>query len=82
MKTEHFALNIWIYLDVSSCGDTLEEAVAKEEGLEKGREEGRIEGKLETAKNFLLMGMDVEIVAKGTKLPVEQIRKLQKSLLN
>jgi predicted transposase/invertase (TIGR01784 family) len=50
--------------------------------INTAKEEGKNEGKLETAKNFLLMGMDVETVAKGTKLPVEQIRKLQKSLLN
>jgi predicted transposase/invertase (TIGR01784 family) len=46
---------------------------AKEEGREEGKSEGKIEGKLETAKNFLLMGMEVEIVAKGTGLPVEKI---------
>jgi predicted transposase/invertase (TIGR01784 family) len=39
----------------------------------EGREEGKVEGKLETAKNFLLMGMDVQTVAKGTELPVERI---------
>jgi predicted transposase/invertase (TIGR01784 family) len=49
---------------------------------EEGKIEGKIEGKLETAKNFLLMGMDVETVAKGTELPIEKIVELQKSLLN
>jgi predicted transposase/invertase (TIGR01784 family) len=42
---------------------------AKEEGLEKGLKKGRIEGreegKLEMAKNLLLMGLDVEVVAKA-----------------
>jgi predicted transposase/invertase (TIGR01784 family) len=55
---------------------------AKEEGREEGKSEGKIEGKLETAKNFLLMGMEVEIVAKGTGLPVEKIIELRKSLIN
>jgi predicted transposase/invertase (TIGR01784 family) len=55
---------------------------AKEEGREEGKSEGKIEGKLETAKNFLLMGMEVEIVAKGTGLPVERIIELRKSLIN
>jgi predicted transposase/invertase (TIGR01784 family) len=50
--------------------------------LDQGREEGKIEGKLETARNLLLMGLDVETVAKGTNLPVEKIIELQKSLVN
>jgi predicted transposase/invertase (TIGR01784 family) len=49
---------------------------AKEEGLEKGREEGEIEGKLKMAKNLLLMGMDVEAIAKAAELPVAKIREL------
>jgi predicted transposase/invertase (TIGR01784 family) len=63
---------------------------AKEEGREEGREKGKIEGlkegkikgKLEMAKNFLLMGMDIETVAKAAELPVEKIIALQKSPLN
>jgi predicted transposase/invertase (TIGR01784 family) len=54
----------------------------REEGKSEGKSEGKIEGKLETAKNFLLMGMEVEIVAKGTGLPVEKIIELRKSLIN
>jgi predicted transposase/invertase (TIGR01784 family) len=50
------------------------------EGIEEGKYKGILEGKRETAKNFLLMGMDVETVAKGTALPVSQIMELQKSL--
>jgi predicted transposase/invertase (TIGR01784 family) len=61
-------------------------AEGREEGRIKGREEGRIEGreenKFETAKNFLLMGIDIESVAKGTDLPIDKIRELQKSLLH
>ncbi|MGD9156474.1 MAG: hypothetical protein PVG90_13380 [Bacillota bacterium] len=57
---------------------------AKGEGREEGYNEGRIdgeeEGKFKTAKNLLLMGMDVETVAKGTELPVAKIVELQKSL--
>jgi predicted transposase/invertase (TIGR01784 family) len=49
---------------------------------EEGREEGKIEGKLETAKNFLLMGIEVETIAKGTGLPIEKIVKLRKSMVN
>jgi predicted transposase/invertase (TIGR01784 family) len=59
---------------------------ARKEGCEEGREEGRIEGeaegKFKTAKNLLLMGLDVETVAKGTELPVAKIVEFQKSLLN
>jgi predicted transposase/invertase (TIGR01784 family) len=59
---------------------------ARKEGREEGREEGRLEGeeegRVKTAKNLLLMGLDVETVAKGTELPVAKIVEIQKSLLN
>jgi predicted transposase/invertase (TIGR01784 family) len=53
-----------------------------EKGRQEGLKEGKIEGKLEMAKNFLLMGMDIETVAKAAELPVEKIMALQKSPLN
>jgi predicted transposase/invertase (TIGR01784 family) len=59
---------------------------ARKEGREEGREEGRLEGeeegRVKTAKNLLLMGLDVETVAKGTELSVAKIVEIQKSLLN
>ncbi|MGD8400241.1 MAG: hypothetical protein PVH64_04800 [Bacillota bacterium] len=59
---------------------------ARKEGRKEGREEGRLEGeeegRVKTAKNLLLMGLDVETVAKGTELPVAKIVEIQKSLLN
>jgi predicted transposase/invertase (TIGR01784 family) len=48
----------------------------------EGRIEGEEEGKFKTAKNLLLMGLDVETVAKGTELSVAKIVELQKSLPN
>jgi predicted transposase/invertase (TIGR01784 family) len=61
---------------------------AKEEGREEGRTEGLVEGetkgilkgKLAMAKNFLLMGMAAETVAKAAELPIEKIIEIQKSL--
>ncbi|MGD9155215.1 MAG: hypothetical protein PVG90_06925 [Bacillota bacterium] len=55
---------------------------ARKEGREEGRLEGEEEGRVKTAKNLLLMGLDVETVAKGTELPVAKIVEIQKSLLN
>jgi hypothetical protein len=37
----------------------------KTEGLLAGEAKGKVEGKLEMARNFLLMGMDIETVAKA-----------------
>jgi predicted transposase/invertase (TIGR01784 family) len=54
----------------------------RQEGLKEGKIEGKVEGKLEMAKNFLLMGMDIETVAKAAELPVEKIIALQKTPLN
>jgi predicted transposase/invertase (TIGR01784 family) len=61
-------------------------AEGREEGLIAGREKGLIAGeetgKLKTAKNLLLMRMDLETVSKCTELPIEKIVELQKSMLN
>ncbi len=37
-------------------------------------------GKLETAKSFLLEGLDVSIVAKCTNLPLSEVDRLKKDL--
>ena len=54
---------------------------AKKEGLEEGREEGleegRAEEKINIAKELLKDGMDVQKIAKITKLEVKQIEELQ-----
>ena len=46
---------------------------AKEEGLKEGVKQG-IE---KTAKNLLLIGMDLEIISKATGLAIEEIEKLK-----
>lgn len=51
-----------------------------EEGRAEGREEGRAEEKIENAKSFLALGFSPEHVAKGTKLPLEEVMKLMKKL--
>uniref|UniRef100_UPI00257FBA2E Rpn family recombination-promoting nuclease/putative transposase n=1 Tax=Clostridium sp. UBA1652 TaxID=1946348 RepID=UPI00257FBA2E len=43
---------------------------------EEGREEGRVEEKLNNAKNLILLGVDVETVAKGVGLSIEEIKKI------
>ena len=64
----------------------LEEGMAKgrAEGMAKGRAEGRAEGmakgraeaNLETARKLKALGLDFEVIAKGTGLTVEEISKL------
>ncbi|MBR5385318.1 MAG: hypothetical protein IK143_05570 [Bacteroidales bacterium] len=46
---------------------------AYEDGMEKGREEERIE----IAKSMLMNGLSVDLIAKITALPVEQIKSLE-----
>jgi predicted transposase YdaD len=52
------------------------------EELLAGEAKGKIEGKLEMDGNFLLMGGDIETVAKAAELPVEKIMALRKSPIN
>jgi predicted transposase YdaD len=58
----------------------------REEGREKGREEGREEGAtekaIEAAINFLRLGVNEEIVAKGTGIPIEKVIELKKKYQN
>jgi len=53
---------------------------AREEGVKEGLKEGLKEATIKNAKNFLLMGLDSEMVAKGTGLSVEEVEKIRKEL--
>ena len=55
-------------------------AEGKAEGRAEGKAEGKAEEKIENAKRFLAMGLPVEQVADGTKLPLEQVKELAKNL--
>ena len=48
-----------------------------EKGMEKGIEKGKTEEKMETAKNFLKLGVSIDVVSKATGLSVEDVKKLQ-----
>ncbi len=52
----------------------------REEGRAEGIEEGQQKKAIETAKNFLINGTDVGLIAKCTGLPLEQVLELQKEL--
>ena len=47
-----------------------------EEGLHTGREEGAYQTKLETARSFLTEGLDPQMVARCTSLPLETVEQL------
>ena len=55
-----------------------------EDGLSKGISQGIKQGvyqeKLETAKNFLLMGLSIEQISRGTGLSLETIKQLSEDL--
>jgi len=48
----------------------------KLEGEQIGIEKGKIEGKIETAKQFKLLGVALEIIMQATGLSEEEIKKL------
>jgi len=50
---------------------------AYEDGLEDGMEKGREEERIEIAKSMLMNGLSVDLIAKITALPVEQIKSLE-----
>ncbi|MFI3102396.1 hypothetical protein [Streptococcus suis] len=49
---------------------------AMEEGLERGREEVQIT----SARNFLLAGVDIDIISNSLNLPLERVLQLQSEL--
>ena len=55
----------------------------REQGLEQGLEQGRIRGAyekaLETAKNLLAEGIDPQLVARCTNLPLDTVQNLIQS---
>jgi len=84
---EAYENSLWIARDNMACMAAAENA-AKEKGMAEGRAEGMAEGMakgmaegktkaiIETAKRLLNMGLDMEQVAQGTGLSIEEVRKL------
>lgn len=64
------------HLDGWTEGKAQGVAAGLEEGMAKGRAEGRAEANLETARKLKALGLDFEVIAKGTGLTVEEISKL------
>ena len=50
------------------------------EGLQQGIEKGKYNKAIENARNFLNLGIDVEIVAQGTGLSLEEVNKIKDEL--
>lgn len=53
---------------------------AREEGIKEGIKEGLKEATIKNAKNFLIMGLDIDMVASGTGLSVEEVQQIKKEL--
>lgn len=58
------------------------EAKGRAEGRAEGEAKGEAKGKEEAAINFLKLGVDEEIIAKGTGLSIERILELKKKYQN
>ena len=51
-------------------------AEGRAEGIIEGKAKGKAEANLETARKLKDLGLDFEVIAKGTGLTVEEISKL------
>lgn len=49
---------------------------SREEGRAEGRAEGQTEAKMEMAKNFKVLGVPIDIIAKATGLSAEEVAEL------
>lgn len=50
---------------------------AEKKGIEKGIKEGAKQEKIANAKNFLNLGIDINIIARGTGLTIEEIKNIE-----
>jgi predicted transposase/invertase (TIGR01784 family) len=53
---------------------------AFEDGVEEGISQGAELTKIETAKNFIKLGLSIELIAEGTGLSEENIKKIKEEL--
>ncbi|NQN95908.1 hypothetical protein HO932_07130 [Streptococcus suis] len=61
--------------------DSLEDSYATlVTAREEGREEGREELQITSARNFLLAGVDIDIISNSLNLPLERVLQLQSEL--
>ena len=44
--------------------------------ISSAKAEGRLEGMLEIAKNMYASGLDIDVISKFTKLPINDLKKL------
>ena len=49
----------------------------KEEGLQQGIQQGRQEEKIKNAINFLKLGVDVETIARGVNLSINEVEQFK-----
>jgi predicted transposase/invertase (TIGR01784 family) len=54
--------------------------IALAEGKQIGLQEGAEQKAIETAKNFLKLGLSIELIAEGTGLSEENIKKIKEEL--
>lgn len=70
---EAYENSLWIARDNMACM-----AAAEREAREKGMAEGRAEEKAETAKRLFAMGLNIEQIAQGLGLTIDETEKLAK----
>ena len=72
--------NAFIELINASISDKTGETIMTlaEQWLRRGELKGKLEGKLETAQEMVDQGLDINLIAKVTHLPIEKIKALKK----
>ena len=63
---------------LAKWSDYIAENKGYDEGFEEGKAEGRKDEKIEIAKSMLEDNIPIEIIAKFTKLSIEEIEQLKK----
>ena len=51
----------------------------RQEGMKEGMKEGMEKGKIHTAKSFIALGVDLDIISKATGIPMEELENLKQS---
>ncbi len=71
--------NMLAVIDTLIAEKKRERILGKIEGKREGKREGKIEGMIQVVKTMLKKKMPVELISEITKMPIEEIEKIQKS---
>ncbi|GAB6169606.1 Rpn family recombination-promoting nuclease/putative transposase [Clostridium carnis] len=82
-RAEYLSREMALHDEATRIEEAIEEGYEKgmEKGIEKGIEQGIEKANIENAKNFLRLGIEIDIIVKATGLSKEKVSKLYEEII-